>query len=174
MFLCTYLTFLLNHVTYGLLWFQRTDSLSLVYPDSCTIACKVNTPRQTLRPSSPHEETGSGAGFAGLPGCLQPQEGGLEQHRARSTRCCTALHRSLWTALLASGIYLAKHWTENNGICLLFAAFSPALAKGLGKIAPASISPRVKRAPGGICAPGGIRAHLRTAPSAPAPSPALE
>lgn len=141
MFLCTYLTFLLNHATYGPLWFQRTDSLSLVYPDSCTISCKVNTPRQTLRPSSLHEETGRGdLGLLGsLAACSREKEAQSSavpcsnSARLSTPRCRVALCTSVRTVLPASGIYLVKHWTENNGICLLFAAFPLLWQKDLEK-----------------------------------------
>lgn len=61
---------------------------------------------------------------------------------------CTRLYR---TVLPASAVYSIRHWTENKRIGLLFAAFSPALAKELGKTPSASISPGLKRDPDRFC-----------------------
>lgn len=157
------------------LWFQHTDFLSLVYPDSCTISCKVNTPRQTLRPPSLREEMGRGdlGLLDSLAACSSEKEARSStvpcssSARLSTRRCKVALCTSVRTVLPASGISLVKHWTENNGICLLFAVFPLLWQKDLEKIPPALISPRLKRGPGGICA------HPRRAPPAPRPSPAL-
>lgn len=55
------------------------------------------------------------------------------------------------TVLPDSAVHSVRRWTENKRICLLFAAFFPALAKELGKTPSASISPGVKRDPDGFC-----------------------
>lgn len=143
-----------------------------MYPDSCTVSCKVNTPRQTsvTVPACRDGERSSALTARGR------QEGSREctvpRSKLRSLGSPLALvkwfcTRLYGTVLPASAVYSIRHWTENKRICLLFAAFSPCFGKRAWKNAFCLDFPRGKTRPRRVLHPILRGTRSPTAPTLP-------